>query len=330
MNEKELVDLIRALPPAPEHWVRRAVKIPQTVRGSRRPFGRFLETLGAPAAVFAHTAEAVEEPELPAWSIRTAELDRIRLRARWPERIDREWAWGGATGAGIRVCVLDSGIDARHPLVGEVARSVAVVVEDGESRIEEDTEGDLCGHGTACAGVIRSLAPQCELTSVRVLGGGFTGSGHAFLGGLRWALDERFDVINMSLSTTKREFGQVLHELADSAYFRRTLIVASAHNMPIESYPWRFASVISVGSHEEPGPLTFYYNPAPPVEFFARGVDVDVAWLEGGTVRCTGNSFATPHVTGICARILSKHPELKPFELKSLLYLLADNVGGDE
>ena len=42
------------------------------------------------------------------------------------------------------------------------------------------------------------------------------------------------------------------HELADTAYFQRTVLVASAHNLPVESYPWRFSSVISVGSHGEP------------------------------------------------------------------------------
>ena len=68
-------------------------------------------------------------------------------------------------------------------------------------------------------------------------------------------------MINMSLSTTKKPFAGVLHELADSAYFKRTVLVASAHNMPVESYPWRFSSVISVGSHEEPDPLAFFYNP---------------------------------------------------------------------
>ena len=79
----------------------------------------------------------------------------------------------------------------------------------------------------------------------------------------------------MSLSTTKRELGEMLHELADSAYFQRTMLIASAHNMPVESYPWRFSSVVSVGSHEESDPLVFYANPDPPVEFFARGVDVE-------------------------------------------------------
>jgi subtilisin family serine protease len=96
--------------------------------------------------------------------------------------------------------------------------------------------------------------------------------------------------------------------------------------MPVESYPWRFSSVISVGSHEEPDPYAIYYNPAPPVEFFARGLEIDVAWLGGTTLRCTGNSFATPHVSGLCALVLSKHPELTPFQLKSVLMLTATNV----
>jgi subtilisin family serine protease len=130
----------------------------------------------------------------------------------------------------------------------------------------------------------------------------------------------------MSLSTSKSKFVERLHELADRAYFRRSVLVASAHNIPVESFPWRFASVFSVGSHEEADPLTFYYNPSPPVEFFGRGLDLDVAWLGGGTLRCTGNSFATPHIAGICALILSKHAELTPFQLKSVLYQTASNA----
>jgi subtilisin len=267
--------------------------------------------------------------ELPAWSLSAEGAERITLPEEWPGQITREWAWGGATGAGARVCVLDSGIEAGHPLVGDVQQSVAISIEGEEVIIEEnDTEGDLCGHGTACAGVIRSLAPDCELVSVRVLGAGYTGSGAVLLEGLRWAIGQGYDVINMSLSTTKLKFASLLHELADTAYFRRTMLIASAHNMPVESYPWRFSSVISVGSHEQEDPYTYYYNPAPPVEFFARGVDVEVAWNGGGRLVCTGNSFATPHIAGMAALILSKHPELTPFQLKSVLYLTATNVGG--
>jgi len=268
-------------------------------------------------------------PALPAWSLPKDAVDRIALPGDWPEHVTREWAFGGSTGAGARVCILDSGVEAGHPLVGDLESAVAISLgEDDEPVVEEDTEGDVSGHGTACAGIVRALAPDCVLSSVRVLGSSFTGSGGVLLAGLRYAVEQGFDVINMSLSTTKKQFASALHEIADSAYFRRTLLVASAHNMPVESYPWRFSSVISVGSHEEPDPLAFFYNPSPPVEFFGRGVNVEVPWLGGHRLTVSGNSFATPHLTAICALIVSKHPELTPFQLKNVLYLTATNVGG--
>ena len=272
-------------------------------------------------------AHEAGDEELPAWSLPLAASDSIRMRAGWPERVTPEWAWGGSTGRGVTVCVLDSGIETGHPLVGDVQRSVAARKQpDGTVLIEDDAEGDLCGHGTACGGIIRALAPACDLISVRVLGAGYTGSAAAMLAGLEWAIAEGFDVVNMSLSTTKKQYVDRLHELADVAYFKRTMLVASAHNMPVESFPWRFASVISVGSHEEADAHLFYANPTPPVEFFARGLNLDIAWLGGETINATGNSFATPHIAGICALVLAKHPELTPFQLKSVLHLTAANV----
>jgi subtilisin family serine protease len=225
--------------------------------------------------------------------------------------------------------VLDSGVELDHPLVGTVERSVAVTKDGDDISISDDDAGDLCGHGTACAGIIRSLAPACELTSVRVLGAGYTGSAAVLLAGLEWAIEEGFEIVNMSLSTTKKQYVDRLHELADIAYFKRTMLIASAHNMPVESFPWRFASVVSVGSHESTDPYAVYANPNPPVEFFARGLNVDIAWLGGETINATGNSFATPHVAGLAALILSKHPQLTPFQLKSVLHLSATNVGAD-
>ena len=275
-------------------------------------------------------AEPVEDEEhdleLPAWSLPADALDSVRMPSTWPEKVDREWAFGGSTGRGAVVAVVDSGIERGHPLVGEVETAVAVVGgKDEEPQIVPDEEGDACGHGTACAGIIRSLAPECTLVSVRVLGAGYTGSGRLLIAGLRWAIEQGVDVVNLSLSTTKHEHAVVLRELGDLAYFKRTMIVASAHNMPVESFPWRFSSVLSVGSHELEDSNAFFYNPNPPVEFFARGVDIRVAWLGGGSIFCTGNSFATPHMTGFCALIKSKHPELTPFQLKSVLHQTASN-----
>src|SRR3954471_25028764 len=278
---------------------------------------------------------AVQEPDeltepLPAWSLPREAAAHITIASALPDTVDRDWAFAGSRGAGVRVCILDSGVERDHPLVGELAGAVAISLdESGAPVASPDDEGDRCGHGTACAGIVRAVAPAAEIHSVRVLGAGFTGSGNTLLAGLRWAVEQRFDVINMSLSTTKRQFSEVLHELADKAYFNRTVLVASAHNMPVESYPWRFSSVISVGSHEEDDPLRYYANPDPPVEFFAKGLDVDVAWLGGGSIRATGNSFATPCISGIVALILGKHPHLTPFQLKTVLHLTATNVQTD-
>jgi subtilisin len=269
---------------------------------------------------------ASAEPLL-SYSLRADGAEAISVASSWPFQVSREWAFGDSTGEGVRVCVLDSGIEADHPAVGGLERAVRVVAADQQTaRVEEDEEGDVFGHGTACAGIIRQLAPRCQIASVRVLGPTNRGSGAIMLAGLRWAVEQGYEVINMSLSSRKRELAVLLHEVADNAYFRRRAIVASAHNLAVDSYPWRFSSVISVGSHELADPTAFFFNPTPPVEFYGRGVDIEVAWRGGGTVRSSGNSFATAHISGICALILAKHPELTPFELKSVLYLTANNV----
>jgi subtilisin len=272
-------------------------------------------------------AESTRDEELPAWSLDRDAVRDSPLNSVWPLGDARTWAWGGSSGAGVRVCIVDSGIDASHPMVGSVQGAVAVEGgPNGELTIVPDEDGDAFGHGTACAAIVRKLAPDCEIYSVRVLGGELTGSGPILLHGLRWAIEQSFDVINLSLSTTKSRFAPELRELADQAYFRGLMLVASAHNMPVESFPWRFPAVLSVGSHAGADPLEYYVNPEPPVEFAAPGVDLELAWLEGATIRATGNSFATPHMAGIAALVLAKHSGLRPFELKTALRAASGNV----
>ena len=181
--------------------------------------------------------------ELPAWSLDALDDSHAELRSGWPHPVDRAWAFGDGGGAGVRVAIVDSGVDADHPLVGGALRRAvwAELGGDGRVTVEEDRGGDVSGHGTACAGIIHALAPACELTSVRVLGADLTGGGDALVAGLRWAVCERHHVINLSLSTTKAQFAEALRRLADEAYFGGSVLVASAHNMPVESWPWRFA-----------------------------------------------------------------------------------------
>jgi subtilisin len=268
-------------------------------------------------------------PAVLTWNLLDRSPEDIAIANGEPAWVTPEWAWGAATGAGVRVCILDSGIEAGHPLVGTIASSRAVVDRGGVAEVVETEPADDCGHGTACASIVRRVAPQCELHSVRILGQNGAGTADALVAGLAWAVQQDFDVINLSLSTPRTKLSQVLRELADEAYFRGSVMVASAHNTRIESFPWRFSSVISVGSHAEDDEAMVLYNPTPPVEFFAMGQAVPVAALGGTLTRNTGNSFATPHVSGLCALILGKHPRLTTFEMKTILYLTASNVRKD-
>jgi subtilisin family serine protease len=266
-------------------------------------------------------------PGVPAWGAATssAPLEPFPVSP-FPD-VTRDWAFGGADGSGVRVCVVDSGVDASHPSIGQLERSAAVATDgQGGVYVEEGIHEDLAGHGTACAGVIRAMAPGVSLSSVRVLTHGKNGTGEALITGLSWAIEQNFDIVNLSLSTTLPGVAAELRELTDHAQFRRTVLVVSAHNMPVRSFPWSFSSVISVACHNEEDPMKYYYNSSPPVDFFARGIRVRVPWA-GGTERVnTGNSFAAPHLAGIAATILSKHRWLTPFQLKSVLFLTADNV----
>ncbi|PZG47076.1 serine protease [Spongiactinospora gelatinilytica] len=266
-------------------------------------------------------------PGVPAWGLATTREAPESFDVSPLAEVTREWAWGGSDGSGVRVCVVDTGVEGAHPRIGGLERAVEVVREQDGGLVLADCEPvDPTGHGTACASVIKSVAPGVSITSVRVLTDGKAGTGDALLAGLAWAIDEGYDLVNLSLSTTRSGFREALHELTDRAYFRRCLLIAAAHNMPVLSFPWMFSSVVSVASHDEADSMTYYYNPAPPAEFHARGVKVPVAWPGGREIRSTGNSFAAPHIAGICALILSKHPFLTPFQLKTVLYLAADNT----
>ncbi|MGH3472868.1 MAG: S8 family serine peptidase [Nocardioidaceae bacterium] len=239
----------------------------------------------------------------------------------------RDWALGGATGRGVKLAIIDSGIEGDHPRVGGLSGSVAVELEpDGDARIVEGAHEDLVGHGTACAAIIRSVAPETELYSVRVLGSNLRGRGSTFLRGIRWALDAGMNVVNMSLSSRSDRWFGPLHEITDEAYFRNVVLVCAANNVPGPTFPSQYSSVVSVAARPGQDPFAIAYNPRPPVEYGARGIDVDVAWQHGGSIVASGNSFATPHVAGLVALLLSKHPWMTSFQVKAALQAVADNA----
>jgi subtilisin family serine protease len=96
--------------------------------------------------------------------------------------------------------------------------------------------------------------------------------------------------------------------------------------VPGASYPALYGAMLSVAAHAGRDPERFDANPKPPVELGAPGLDVRVPWLGGGYITATGNSFATPHITGLVDRILAQPSGLTGFQLKTVLYAQATNA----
>jgi len=251
----------------------------------------------------------------------TVENDLIDL---WSQ-IQPEALWKDRTGQGVRVGVVDSGIDTEHPeLEGTVKASYQAVSEGGQIVFKESTSGDQAGHGTACAGIIKSVAKNVEITSIKVLGPTGSGTGEMFLRGVEFAIKQKLQVVNLSLGTTRRDFWMPMRELLDHAYRERVMLVAAANNLPHPSSPSIFSSsLVSVVKRPGGDPFNFGFKFGEVIELVAPGVQVETTWPGGGRRQMTGNSFAAPYITGIIALLLEARPDLTPFQIKTILYTIA-------
>jgi len=230
-----------------------------------------------------------------------------------------------ATGLGVRVIALDSGVQVGHPALAGATMRCWRVEQDlaGNCRVVEDAEGDVFGHGTAAAAIIRRYAPDAVIDSLRVIGrpGGWSTN---VLAGLHWAIDQGYDVINCSFTTADTEFLPDYKTAVDRAFCRNALIVSACNNKAFwrVEYPGSFPSVISsdYGLFDH---LTLRRRPGELVEFVAPGQDLRVAWKDGTWRVMTGSSFAAPHLSAIAARIRQRRPDWNACQVKSALYELA-------
>ncbi len=239
-----------------------------------------------------------------------------------------DWLQRTCTGRGTVVAVIDSGVDAEHPeLQGKVRQACRVHKnaqgEIGFQVLPGEESRDSYGHGTAVAGVILNLAPQAELVSVKVLNEYNQCSGQELIAGLKWALDQKIKLINMSLATAKKQFVPELMELCEQANTQETIIVAARRNFGDVGWPAVFSSVISVDREDFPDRFLLRYYPRNVIDFGAAGYNLRLPSLHGGYSLLTGTSFATPHITGMIALLLEAFPGLLPAEAKTVLKALS-------
>jgi subtilisin family serine protease len=230
------------------------------------------------------------------------------------------------TGQGVRIAILDSGVDATHPALGDLQLADDVAFElDGQRFRVKPTSGDSMGHGTGVAHVIRSLAPAAEIGSFRVLDGDLKSRTSVVWEAARVAMQRGYHILNCSFGCIgDPRFVMPYKEWTDEAYVRGIHVVAACNNVDADSREWPgwFPSVITVNlaatdSNE------WRRRSGSMVGFAAHGCDMEVPWVGHGWRRVTGSSFAAPRMTGWLARLLSKFPELRVDEAKALLWHLA-------
>jgi hypothetical protein len=246
-----------------------------------------------------------------------------------PERLLRD---PRATGEGVTVCVIDSGVE--RAVLEEKFRGRGQEIqriEGGVFTTERPEPLPYEGrqstpHGTTVADIILTLAPRVCLFSADVFGPQGSCEVEVVMRALHWAINVwKCKVINLSLGVPEHRLQQVPRRYQflraiEEGYYKDVLIIAAAHNdHPLtRSYPSVFAPpLISVDKNLFADPLQFAYRLREQIEFQAHG-----RGYLGPFAAEPATSWAAPHLTGIAARILSLRPTLKPFELKTILYWL--------
>ncbi|HEY3363539.1 MAG TPA: S8 family peptidase [Symbiobacteriaceae bacterium] len=241
-------------------------------------------------------------------------------------------AWAATQGEGVKVAIIDTGIDLSHPdLASNIAGGVNFVTPGAPPQ-------DDNGHGTHVAGTVAALnntigvvgvAPRASLYAVKVLDSQGSGNLSDIILGLQWAVDQKCHVANMSLGTSV-DAQSLRTAVRNGVAAGLTLVAAAGNNGTPNSvnYPARYPEVIAVSAVDNQGHLAPFSSVGPEVDLAAPGVDVLSTLPRRRYGRLNGTSMASPHVTGTAALYLSLHPGAMPGQVRTALQQAAAVLPG--
>lgn len=240
----------------------------------------------------------------------------------------------GNTGKGVKIGILDTGIDYTHP---DLSRNY----KGGYNFIDNNTDAkDFNGHGTHVAGTIAAedndigvvgVSPDASIYSVRVLDFAATGTASDITAGLEWCLDNNMQIVNMSLGTCEDSIS--VARAADTLYDNGILLIAAAGNNGngqgtgdnIDN-PAKYYSVIAVGATDINDDRASFSSTGPKIELSAPGKDIYSTMPGNKYASMSGTSMASPHVTGVGALIKSAYPGMTNVQLRIRMQIAAQNL----
>lgn len=219
----------------------------------------------------------------------------------------------GQLGTGVKIAILDTGIDYTHPELSSAFRAGTSFVQDLAGGIINPDGLDDNGHGTHVAGIIAAainqsgtlgVAPQAGLFAAKVLGGDGFGLESWIVEGVNWAIEQDVDIINLSLALTSGS--PALEAASQAAWDAGILLVAAAGNSGgAVAFPAAYETVIAVGATDACDAKAVFSNFGPELELTAPGTAI-VSTILGGEYRAiSGTSQAAPHVAGVAALIMA-------------------------
>ena len=239
-----------------------------------------------------------------------------------------------ASGEGVKVAILDTGIDFSNPFLKRHIVSIRDVCNPGKG-----TGQDTDGHGTLLAGIITSVAPSCELLIEKImLRSGFY-TQDALSDGIRWAIRHGAELI--CIASGDRYFDTQTDDAVRQAVLEKNVLVLAAIGNDGErsnhagTYPARCKECIAIGAVDDTELITSFCDINPDVPMVcAPGVEIYSFGLNGSITPDSGTSQSAAYATGVLALLVSglkkNNKHLSAVEIREAIFQTAlDKVSGE-